>query len=182
VIAAAREAGLRVEVLPGAAAVVTALVGSGLPTGRFLFIGFPPRVAGERQRLFGSLRSEPGTLVFYEAPNRVGETLADLSAALGGDRRAEVARELTKKFEERITASLAELAMRFATHAPRGECVILVHGAIAVEEAVDVEAEVRARLERGESCKEIAAALALRTGRKRREIYQLAIAIRGYAE
>ncbi len=184
VIAAMREAGQRVEVIPGAAAVITALVGSGLPTGRFLFIGFPPRVSGERQRLFGSLRGEPGTLVLYEAPGRVGDTLADLAAAFGGDRLAEVARELTKMFEERIAGSLAELESRFATEAPRGECVILVHGAVAEGEdvAIDIEADVRARLARGESCKEIAAALTLLTGRKRREIYQLAVAIRGSAD
>lgn len=186
VVAAARARDLRVEVLPGAAAVITALVGSGLPTDRFTFIGFPPRVAGERQAMFGSLRSETGTLVLYEAPGRVGETLADLAAALGGARRAEVARELTKMFEERIAGSLAELATRFAETAPRGECVIVVEGASAEERAeaarLDddaIEAEIRRRLAAGEGAKEIAAALSLRTGRRRREIYQLAVALRG---
>lgn len=181
VIARMREAGLRVEVLPGAAAVVTALVGSGLPTTRFVFVGFPPRAVGERQALFASLRNEPGTIVLYEAPGRVGATLADLAATLGPDRRAEVARELTKIFEERVAGTLAVLSERFADTAPRGECVIMVAGAVegATAIPIDIEADVRARLSRGESCKEIAAALALLTGRKRREIYQLAIAIRG---
>jgi len=182
VIAKMREAGLRVEVLPGAAAVITALVGAGLPTDRFLFIGFPPRAEGARHSLFGSLRKEPGTLVLYEAPGRVGDTLRDLAAALGGQRRAEVARELTKMFEERISGSLSELAARYAEVAPRGECVLLVHGATDADEAqageLDVEAEIRARLARGEGAKEIAAALALLTGRRRRDLYQLALALR----
>jgi 16S rRNA (cytidine1402-2'-O)-methyltransferase len=186
VIARARARQLRVEVIPGAAAVITALVGSGLPTDRFTFVGFPPRVSGERQTLFGSLRGDAGTLVLYEAPGRVGETLADLAAAFGGTRRAELARELTKLFEERIAGTLAELAARYAETAPRGECVILIEGASEAERAevarLDddaIEAEVRRRLSSGEGPKEIAAALSLRTGRRRREIYQLAVALRG---
>jgi 16S rRNA (cytidine1402-2'-O)-methyltransferase len=179
VVAAAREAGLRVEVVPGPAAVITALVGAGLPTDRFLFVGFPPRKSGERQALFGGLRGEPGTLVLYEAPGRLGTTLADLAAALGGERRAEVARELTKLFEERIAGTLAELAARYAETPPRGECVILVAGADGAAAALppeELEAEVRRRLDAGEGPKEIAAALALLSGRPRRAIYQLAVA------
>ena len=183
VIAEARARGLRVEVIPGAAAVITALVGSGLPTDRFTFVGFPDRQQGARQASFGALRAEPGTLVLYESPNRVGDTLADLAAALGGHRRAEVARELTKVFEERIAGTLAELAERFAETPPRGECVILVDGAdaeaVLASASLDVEAEVRKRLAAGEGPKEIAAALVLLTGKKRREIYQLAVALRG---
>ena len=185
VIAAARARGLRVEVVPGPSAVIAALVGAGLPTDRFTFLGFPPRTVGERQALFGSLRAERGTLVFYEAPGRAAATLADLEATLGPSRRAELARELTKLFEERVAGTLAELAARFAEAAPRGECVILVEGAGEAEAAaarsqsIDVEAEVRRRLAAGEGPKEIAAALALATGRRRREIYQLAVALKG---
>jgi 16S rRNA (cytidine1402-2'-O)-methyltransferase len=182
VIAVARAAGLRVEVIPGAAAVVAALVGSGLPTERFLVLGCPPRAEGARHSLFGGLRAEPGTLVLYEAPGRVGQTLADLAAALGGERRAELARELTKLFEERVAGTLAELVVRYADTPPRGECVVLVAGAstgAATPDSIDVEAEIRARLHRGEGCKEIAAALALLTGRRRRDLYQLALALRG---
>ncbi len=179
VIAAAREAGLRVEVIPGPAAVITALVGSGFATDRFTFVGFPPRQRGARQELFGSLRNTLGTLVFYEAPGRVGETLADLAAAFGDDRRAEVARELTKMFEERIDGSLGELSARFRETAPRGECVLLVEGATSAPVEIDLEAAVRERLLAGEGPKEIAAALALATGRRRRDIYQLAVALRG---
>ncbi|MCS6911873.1 MAG: 16S rRNA (cytidine(1402)-2'-O)-methyltransferase, partial [Myxococcota bacterium] len=78
-VRAAAEAGLRVEVLPGASAALCALVGSGLPTGRFLFLGFPPRPQGQRQALFSSLRSEPGTLILLEAPERTVRTLAELA-------------------------------------------------------------------------------------------------------
>ena len=184
VIAAMRLAGQRVEVLPGASAALTALVGSGLPTDRFLFVGFPSRQQGERQQQFGALRTERATLIVYEAPSRVGTTLADLAAALGGARRAEVARELSKLFEERIAGSLDELATRFAETAPRGECVLVVAGASPGDDEydeapLDLEADIRARLARGERPKEIAAALALRTGKKRRELYQLAVALDG---
>jgi 16S rRNA (cytidine1402-2'-O)-methyltransferase len=180
VIAAARERDLRVEVVPGPSAAITALVGSGLPTDRFVFVGFPSRKEGERQAGFGALRSEPGTLIVYEAPGRVGATLRDLAAALGGTRRGEIARELTKMFEERIAGTLDQLAAQFADRAPRGECVILVEGATAeVASDLDVEAEVRRRLDAGEGPKEIAAALSLRTGHPRRKIYQLAVALRG---
>ena len=119
----------RVEVLPGASAALTALVGSGLPTDRFLFVGFLPRQEGERHAQLGALRTERATLIFYEAPSRVGTTLADLAAAFGGTRRAEVARELSKMFEERIPGSLAMLAERYAETPPRGECVLVVAGA-----------------------------------------------------
>lgn len=183
VIAAMRLAGQRVEVLPGASAAITALVGSGLPTERFLFIGFPSRQQGERQQTFGALRTDRATLILYEAPSRVGTTLADLAAALGGTRRAEVARELSKMFEERVAGTLEELATRYAETPPRGECVLVVAGASGDEDEtpLDLEAEIKSRLARGERPKEIAAALALLTGKKRRELYQLAVALDGSA-
>ena len=181
VIAAAVAAGVRVEVVPGVSAALMALVGSGLPTERFVFLGFPPRAEGARQTLFGGLRGETGTMIFYEAPGRVGETLAALAAALGPARRAVVARELTKLHEELVRAPLGELAARYAEEAPRGEVTLVVEGAVegAASEVVDVEAEVRRRLAAGESPKSLAAALALLSGRPRRQIYQLALALRG---
>ena len=182
VIAAAVAAGVRVEVVPGVSAALMALVGSGLPTERFVFLGFPPRAEGARQTLFGGLRGETGTMIFYEAPGRVGETLAALAAALGPERRGVVARELTKLHEELVRAPLGELAARYAEEAPRGEVTLVVEGAAAGAEGmaeVDVEAEVRRRLAAGESPKSLAAALALLSGRPRRQIYQLALALRG---
>jgi 16S rRNA (cytidine1402-2'-O)-methyltransferase len=176
------EAGARVEPIPGASAALAALVGSGLPTERFLFLGFPSRKEGERTQLFARVRSVPATLVIYEAPPRVAQTLADLAKTLGEGRRAVVARELTKLHEEFVRGTLGELAARFEGAPPRGEVTLCVEGAAedaAGEEPVDLEAEVRAALARGETPKEIAAALALRSGKPRRAIYQLALALKG---
>jgi 16S rRNA (cytidine1402-2'-O)-methyltransferase len=182
VVAAVRAAGLRVEAIPGPSAALTALVASGLPSEAFYFGGFPPRQEGARQESFARLRALDATLIFYEAPGRTGATLADLAATLGGQRRAAVARELTKLFEEVATGSLEELATRYADEAPRGEVTLVVEGAspeAASAAPLDVEAEVARRLAAGDGPKEIAAALALLTGRPRRSLYQLALALRG---
>jgi 16S rRNA (cytidine1402-2'-O)-methyltransferase len=168
-------------VIPGPSAAITALVGSGLPAGRFLFVGFPPRDAGPRRELFGSLRGERATLIFYESPQRLGAMLADLAGALGDARRACVARELTKIHEEYVRDTLAALAARYAGDPPRGECTVVVAGASEEEASaaasMDVEAAVRTLLAQGISAKEIAARLALVTGKPRRQIYQLALAL-----
>lgn len=179
-VARAIAAGVVVEVIPGAVAAMTALVGSGLPGERFLFLGFPPRAEGERRALFASLRREIATLLFYEAPDRVKATLADLAAALGGERRAVVARELTKLHEEYARGSLAELASRDLT--ARGEHTLVVAGAStaqAAEDDIDVEAAVRAMLAEGLGPKDIAARLTITTGLPRRKLYQLALSLAG---
>lgn len=185
-VAAAIEAGVRVEVLPGASAAITALVASGLPTDRFLFLGFPPREPGPRRELFGSLRAERATLVLYEAPPRVAATLADLVDALGAGRPACLARELTKLHEEIVRLPLGELAARYAGEPPRGECTLLVAGASDAEAAaalsIDVEAEVRRLLGEGLGPREIAARLAVATGKPRRVLYQLALSMRAPEE
>ena len=179
-VARALAAGVRVEPIPGPSAAIAALVASGLSTEKFLFAGFPPRAEGERQQAFAKLRALDATLVFYEAPPRVGRTLADLAATLGASRRAVVARELTKIHEEFVRGTLGELAARYASEPPRGEVTLLVEGAPAgaAEESIDVEAAIRDALAAGKSPKEIAAELALRTGKPRRAIYQLAIALK----
>jgi 16S rRNA (cytidine1402-2'-O)-methyltransferase len=176
-IAAAIEAGARVEVIPGPNAALAALVASGLPTHRFTFLGFPPREAGARQELFGTLRSELATLIFYEAPDRVAATLADLAAALGADRRASLGRELTKLHEEHVRGTLAELSARYAHESPRGECTLVVAGAIAAAPAVDIEGELRRLLESGLGPKDAAARLVVVTGKPRRQLYQLALSL-----
>jgi 16S rRNA (cytidine1402-2'-O)-methyltransferase len=180
-VAAVVAAGERVEVIPGPSAVVTALVLSGLPTDRFLFVGFPPRDAGPRLELFGSLRSEVGTLVLYEAPPRVGATLTDLVAAFGAERRACLARELTKIHEEAVRGTLGELAARYAEEQPRGECTLVIAGASADEASAarsfDVEAEALALLGQGLGPKDVAARLAAATGKPRRVLYQLALSL-----
>jgi 16S rRNA (cytidine1402-2'-O)-methyltransferase len=178
IVAAAIAAGARVVPVPGPSAVLAALVGAGLPTDRFLFLGFPPRKSGARRRLFETLRSLPYTLVLYESPLRTGATLADLAAVLGGARRACVARELTKPYEELVRDTLAALAGRYETDRPLGEVTLVVEGAPddAPREELD-DAEVVARAAEltanGQSTSDAARALAEITGRPRREIYAL---------
>ncbi|MBX3157859.1 MAG: 16S rRNA (cytidine(1402)-2'-O)-methyltransferase [Deltaproteobacteria bacterium] len=176
-IAAAIEAGARVEVVPGPSAALAALAGSGLPSERFLFLGFSPREAGARRALFGTLRGEVATMIFFEAPDRVGDTLADLAAAFGGDRRASLGRELTKLHEEHARGTLAELAARYAEVAPRGECTLVVAGGTGDAPEIDVEAELRRLLAGGLGPKDAAARLVVQTGIPRRRLYQLALSL-----
>jgi len=176
-VKAAADAGIKIEVVPGPIAAVAALVGSGLPTERFMVVGFPPREAGARRMMFGQLRNEPSTIALYEAPGRVGQTLSDLAAALGDDRAAAVCRELTKLHEEIARGTLAELHARYADTPPRGECTIVVAGAAGQVEEVDVEADVRALLAEGLGPKEVAQRLVVKTGKPRRQLYQLALAL-----
>ena len=177
VIRAAIDAGAEIEVVPGPVAAVAALVASGLPTERFTFAGFPPREQGARREAFGGLRGELGTLVFYEAPDRVAATLADLADALGGERRACVSREITKLHEEHARGTLAELVERYRIRSTRGEHTIVVEGAPAAVPAIDVEAELAALLEQGLGPKDAAARLVVKTGAPRRRLYQLALSL-----
>ncbi len=176
-VAAAIEVGARVEVIPGPNAALAALVASGLPSERFTFLGFPPREAGARRELFGTLRNESATLILYEAPDRVGATLADLAAALGEQRRASLGRELTKLHEEHVRGTLGELATRYETIAPRGECTLVVAGGTAEAPAIDIEAELRRLLDSGLGPKDAAARLVVVTGKPRRQLYQLALSL-----
>ena len=172
-VAAAAAAGVTVTVLPGPSAVLTALAVSGLPTDRFTFEGFVPRKA--RRAYFRDLAREPRTQVFFESPHRLGETLADLAAEYGADRRVVVCRELTKLHEEVARGTAAELAERFAEGA-RGEICIVVEGAAALE--IDLETGVEQVLELvsdGVRLKDAAAAIAAETGLGRRDLYESAL-------
>jgi 16S rRNA (cytidine1402-2'-O)-methyltransferase len=177
IVAAAIAAGARVVPIPGPSAVLAALVGAGLPTDRFLFLGFPPRKSGGRRRLFAGLQTLPYTLVFYESPLRTAATLVDLAAVLGGARRACVARELTKPHEEFVRDSLDALAARYAEDRPLGEVTLVVAGASAGA-GVDLDDdEIRERaaelIAAGQSTGGAARELATLTGRLRRDIYNL---------
>jgi 16S rRNA (cytidine1402-2'-O)-methyltransferase len=176
-IAAAITAGARVEVVAGPSAALAALIGSGLPTERFTFLGFPPREPGARRALFGTLRAEQATMIFYEAPDRVGATLADAADAFGGDRRASLGRELTKLYEEHVRGTTGELAARYAEVPPRGECTLVIAGSTAEAAEIDVEAELRALLATGLGPKDAAARLVVKTGKPRRVLYQLALSL-----
>lgn len=122
------EAGIAVETLPGPTAFVPALVNSGLPCDRFVFEGFLPQKKGRQSRL-QQLVTESRTMIFYESPHRVGKTLAQLAEFFGETRRGTVCREISKKFEEMVRGTLAELAARYAEQEPKGEIVLVVEGA-----------------------------------------------------
>jgi 16S rRNA (cytidine1402-2'-O)-methyltransferase len=177
-VAAAVAAGARVEVIAGPSAALAALLGSGLPSDRFTFLGFPPREQGARQALFGSLRGETGTMIFYEAPDRVHATLDDLAKAFGAARRVSLGRELTKIHEEHVRGSLGELVTRYSAQAPLGECTLVVEGATAAPPAIDIEAELAGLLAEGLGPRDAAARLVIKTGKPRRELYQLALSLR----
>jgi 16S rRNA (cytidine1402-2'-O)-methyltransferase len=177
-VAAAVAEGLPVEVVPGPSAVVSALVASGLPAGRFVFEGFLPRQGADRKARLAEVAAERRTVVLYEAPHRLGRTLADLAAACGPERRAAVARELTKLHEEVRRGTLDELANWAATSAPPGECVVVVDGAPApaAPTAADLDAAVRAALGAGLSARDAAAQVAADLGVPKRAAYEAAVA------
>lgn len=124
-VAAAREAGVRVEPVPGACALVAALTASGLPTEEFHFVGFLPHKSGQRARRLQELAALPGTLVLYESPFRIQRLVEELTVALP-EREVVLARELTKKFEEFLRGRPAELAARLVERPRKGEFVVLV--------------------------------------------------------
>jgi 16S rRNA (cytidine1402-2'-O)-methyltransferase len=184
VVAAVAGAGLKVEPVPGASALLAALVASALPTDRFTFLGFPPRKRGPRRRLFRSVQSSPFTLVLYESPLRTAETLADLAEELGTDRPACVARELTKTHEELVRGTLGTLHDRYRDARPLGEVTLVVGGAPAgagpeAEDAwtdADLVEEAERLLGSGRSPRDATDELAARSGRPRRQVYALVTA------
>ncbi|GAB2516326.1 16S rRNA (cytidine(1402)-2'-O)-methyltransferase [Microbacterium petrolearium] len=177
-VAAAAEAGVTVTAIPGPSAVLTALAVAGLPTDRFTFEGFVARKPGERARALAALAAESRTMVFFEAPTRVAQTLADMATAFGADRRAAVCRELTKLHEEVARGTLAELTA-WAEAGVRGEVVIVIAGAAAREVSPeDALAQVRALVAGGTRLKDAAREVADATGLSSRELYQAALAAR----
>ncbi|EWT01574.1 uroporphyrin-III methyltransferase [Intrasporangium oryzae NRRL B-24470] len=175
-VAAAVESGVRVTCVPGPSAVLMALAVSGLPVDRFCFDGFLPRKAGERARVLAEVADERRTIVFFEAPHRLAETLAAMRDAFGADRRAAVCRELTKTYEEVRRGTLAELA-DWAADGVKGEITIVVAGAerkvASLEEAVS---GIRARVAAGERLKDVCAEVAAQTGLSKKALYDTAIA------
>ena len=178
VVTRAIERGLPVTSAPGPSAVLTALAVSGLPTDRFCFEGFPPRKPGERSRAFELLADERRTMVFFESPHRVDQTLAAMAEAFGVDRPAAVCRELTKTYEEVLRGGLGEHAETAAQEQLRGEISIVVSGAPQRETATTAElvAEVLSRVAGGERLKEAVAGVADAAGVHKRELYAAALA------
>jgi 16S rRNA (cytidine1402-2'-O)-methyltransferase len=187
-VRAAHVAGIAVGAIPGPSAVVAALSIAGLPTDRFTFEGFLPARPAARRRTLEALRHERRTMVFFEAPRRLGAILTAMGEVFGADRLAAVTREIGKTYEEVVRAPLGELAARFTASPARGEVTLVVAGA-AETEATDrtqeqgpaasvSELTVEALCEAGLSLKQASAVIARLSGRSRREVYQAAIAAR----
>jgi 16S rRNA (cytidine1402-2'-O)-methyltransferase len=178
-VRAAIEAGLPVTAIPGPNAAVTALILSGLPPLPFLFLGFPPPKQAARRSAFSGLRAAEraglsATLVWHEAPHRLLETLADLLAVFG-DRRAAVARELTKRFETVERGNMSDLSELFAREAPRGEITLLI-GPPETDDPEDLDGRLRAALAT-QTVKDAAALVSLATGLPRKVVYARALQI-----
>ncbi len=176
-VVAAVQAGFEVTALPGPSAVTTALALSGLPCDRFCFEGFLPRKTGERARVLDGLAREPRTLVFFEAPHRLAESMAALTEAFGPQRPAAVCRELSKTYEEVKRGPLGELA-QWASGDVRGEITVVVAGYMSDPAAADVDlaAAVTAREEAGMSRKEAIADVASALGVPKRDVFDAVVA------
>ncbi|MHB8420217.1 MAG: 16S rRNA (cytidine(1402)-2'-O)-methyltransferase [Myxococcales bacterium] len=180
-VALALERGLEVTALPGPSAAIAALQLSGLPSDRFFFAGFLPRKGGGRRRALAELERLPATVVLFESPRRLHETLLDLAGALG-DRRAAVARELTKLHEEVVRGRLSELAARFAGET-LGEVAVVVEGAEpgarpaqpAEDELEPLDDAIRRLADQGLHTRELARRLAQERRIPAREIYARAL-------
>ena len=190
-VRAALAAGVPVVPIPGASAALCALVGSGLPPARFAFEGFLPRTKSSRRAKLDALaRTETRTLIFYESPQRIAETLKEMALAFGPNRPAAVGRELTKKFEEFVRGPLAEVAAHFAATAARGEITVIVQGlaggsgddgetALRPEpEPLEIPAALRAALESGLSERDAVRQLSADRKMSRREIYAAMLALK----
>jgi 16S rRNA (cytidine1402-2'-O)-methyltransferase len=172
------EAGIRVVPVPGPSAAICALSAAGLPSDRFLFLGFPPRGATQRRAWLASVEGEPGTLIFYESGKRVIVTLLDLARVLGEHRRVVLARELTKRFETFLRGTAGDLAERLSADPEQrlGEMVLLVGGSNGVPDADREEQDRVLRILAEELPLSQAAALAARlTGAKRNLLYKRGI-------
>lgn len=180
VVRAVIDAGLAVSAVPGPAALVMALVLSGLPTTRFVFEGFLPRSGADRERRLADIAAEERTVVLYESPHRIVRTLDDLVAACGDDRRVAVARELTKLHEDVWRGTVREASAHFATNEPQGEFVVVVDGAPPAPAADDelIARVVDEALAAGLSVRDAADRAATMLGVPRRAAYRIALSRR----
>ena len=166
--------GIEVSVIPGPSAVTMAVALSGLPTDRFSFEGFPPRTEGARMATFEKLRFEERTMVFFEAPHRLAESLSDCIKVFGADRHAAVCREMTKRYEETIRGTLAELSQWAQTNEILGEITLVIAGAVtdsASLTAADMVGRVREFESAGMDRKAAIATVAEEFGIAKRLVY-----------
>ncbi|MEU8999811.1 16S rRNA (cytidine(1402)-2'-O)-methyltransferase [Streptomyces caniferus] len=184
-VAAAVERDIKVTAVPGPSAVLTALAVSGLPVDRFCFEGFLPRKGGERRTRLREVADERRTLVYFEAPHRLDDTLAAMAEIFGADRRAAVCRELTKTYEEVKRGPLGDL-VPWAAEGVRGEITIVVEGAPESGpqdlDADELVRRVQVREEAGERRKEAIAAVAADAGLPKREVFDAVVAAKNAAK
>lgn len=176
-IRAAIGQGIRVEPLPGANAVLPALVGSGLPTDSFIFAGFIPKKTNARQQFFEPYIEDIRTAIFYESPHRLVDTLEAMTNIFGADREVCVARELSKMYEEFQRGTLAQVIAHYQANPPRGEIAIVLGGRVDSEDEVWDESRVREALQKhvdaGESLSHAAKQVAAQSGWNKRDVYAL---------
>ncbi|HSH05100.1 MAG TPA: 16S rRNA (cytidine(1402)-2'-O)-methyltransferase [Anaerolineae bacterium] len=178
IVQAAIDAGVTITPIPGPSAALTALIGSGLPTDAFLFLGFLPKKQKARQEALTAVATLPYTLILYESPRRLLDLLADIETVMGAERHVVVGRELTKKFEEfwRGPAPLAQ--KHFATDTVRGECTLLIAPAPAQDHQwteADIRHALQTQLNQGIPRKQAAATIAKQSGWRKRQIYNLSL-------
>lgn len=177
VVEAVLKVGAEVEAVPGPSAALSALVVSGLPTGRFCFEGFLPKKGRHRADRLHALSFEPRTMVLFEAPHRLARTLGDLASGMGGDRAVAIVREQTKLHEEVWRGTMADAVARIGESEPRGEYVLVVAGCPdpPPPSALQIKAAVEERLADGLSRRDAAAAVAADLGVSRRAVYQISL-------
>jgi 16S rRNA (cytidine1402-2'-O)-methyltransferase len=178
-VRACRDKGIPVTILPGANAALSALVASGLPTDAFSFYGFLPSKSMARRKEITALKGSDATLVFYESPQRLAATLADMCLILGPQRRIVVARELTKFYEEIKEGSTSDLAAFYESQPIKGEIVLLVGKSLEApeESSADIDALLTSSLKK-KSVRDAVAEVVEMTGLPRKDIYQRALALR----
>lgn len=184
-VKACAESAISVVPIPGVSAVITALSASGLPTDRFVFEGFLPAKGQERRDRLDAIRTETRTLVLFESPHRLRQTLHDLAETLGAERAIVLARELTKLHEEFWRGPLAEAEARYRTSDPQGEFTLVIAGYEMTQPLLPesaLKAELQHLLKQGISRSQASRQLAQHTSLSRRQIYQLALTIAEQAE
>lgn len=170
-------AGYTVVPIPGANAIATALIASGLPTDGFVYFGFLPKKQNARRELLGTLLHEKRTLIGYESPHRLADTLGLIVAVMGAQRRVCVAREMTKHFEEFYRGTAAEALQRYTSDNPKGEITLVIAGAPApiMWDRLRVLTELESLLEDGESLSSASKTIAQRSGWKKNAVYELGL-------
>ncbi|MBG1243522.1 16S rRNA (cytidine(1402)-2'-O)-methyltransferase [Nostoc sp. NZL] len=174
------EVGIPVVPIPGASAAITALSAAGLPTDRFVFEGFLPAKTQQRQEHLESLQTESRTLIFYESPHRLRDTLQDLAEVWGSDRQIVLGRELTKLYEEFWRGTIAEAIAHYSQREPQGEYTLVVAGIPAIQPQLteeELKAELRQLISQGISRSQASRQLAKFTSLPRRQLYQLALSL-----